>query len=43
MVVATNMRRRELIDPDLNAFYIRMCKIDVETSGKLFGEDYFVQ
>ena len=34
-----NMRRRELIKPDLNSPYTRLCKEDIKPSTKLFGDD----
>ena len=34
-----NMKRRELIKPDLNPPYTRLCKEDIKPSAKLFGED----
>ena len=34
-----NMRRRELIEPDLNSPYTRLCKEDIKPSRKLFGDD----
>ena len=34
-----NMKRRELIKPDLNAPYTRLCKEEIKPSAKLFGED----
>ena len=34
-----NMKRRELIKPDLNPPYTRLCKEEVKLSSKLFGED----
>ena len=34
-----NMKRRELIKPDLNPPYTRLCKEDIKPSTKLFGDD----
>ena len=34
-----NMKRRELIKPDLNPPYTRLCKEDIKPSAKLFGDD----
>ncbi|XP_028417149.1 uncharacterized protein LOC114541424 [Dendronephthya gigantea] len=34
-----NMKRRELIKPDLNPPYTRLCKEEIKPSSKLFGED----
>ena len=34
-----NMRRRELIKPDLNSPYTRLCKEEIKPSTKLFGDD----
>ena len=34
-----NMKRRELIKPDLNPTYTRLCKEEIKPSAKLFGED----
>ena len=34
-----NMRRRELIKPDLNSPYTRLCKEDIKPSTKLFGDE----
>ena len=33
------MKRRELIKPDLNPPYTRLCKEEIKPSAKLFGED----
>ena len=33
------MKRRELIKPDLNSPYTRLCKEDIKPSTKLFGDD----
>ena len=35
-----NMRCRELIKPDLNSLYTRLCKEDIKPSTKLFGDDF---
>jgi NAD-dependent SIR2 family protein deacetylase len=34
-----NMKRRELIKPDLNSPYTRLCKEKIKPSAKLFGEE----
>ena len=34
-----NMKRRELIKPELNSPYTRLCKEDITLSTKLFGDD----
>ena len=34
-----NMKRRELIKPDLNPPYTRLCKDEIKPSTKLFGDD----
>ena len=34
-----NMKRRELIKPELNPPYTRLCKEDIAVSTKLFGDD----
>ena len=34
-----NMKRRELIKPELNPPYTRLCKEDITLSTKLFGDD----
>ena len=34
-----NMKRRELIKPDLNPPYTRLCKEDIKPSTKLFSDD----
>lgn len=34
-----NMKRRELIKPDLNPPYTRLCKEEIKPSTKLFGDD----
>ena len=34
-----NMKRRELIKPDLNPPYTRLCKEDIKPSTKLFGDE----
>jgi hypothetical protein len=34
-----NMKRREVIKPDLNPPYTRLCKEDIKPSSKLFGDD----
>jgi NAD-dependent SIR2 family protein deacetylase len=34
-----NMKRRELIKPDLNPPYTRLCKEEIKPSAKLFGEE----
>ena len=34
-----NMKRRELIKPDLNPPYTRLCKEDIKPSAKLFGDN----
>ena len=34
-----NMKRRELIKPDLNPPYTRLCKEEIKLFTKLFGED----
>ena len=34
-----NMKRRELIKPDLNPLYTRLCKEEIKPSAKLFGEE----
>lgn len=34
-----NMKRRELIKPELNSPYTRLCKEDIAVSTKLFGDD----
>ena len=34
-----NMKRRELIKPDLNPRYTRLCKEDIKLSTKLFGDE----
>ena len=34
-----NMKRREIIKPDLNPPYIRLCKEEIELTTKLFGDD----
>ena len=34
-----NMKRRELIKPELNPPYTRVCKEDIAVSTKLFGDD----
>jgi NAD-dependent SIR2 family protein deacetylase len=33
------MKRRELIKPDLNPPYTRLCKEEIKPSAKLFGEE----
>ena len=34
-----NMKRRELIKPELNPPYTRLCKEEIKTTSKLFGDD----
>ena len=34
-----NMKQRELIKPELNPPYTRLCKEDITLSTKLFGDD----
>ena len=34
-----NMKRRELIKPDLNPPFTRLCKEDIKPSSKLFGDE----
>ena len=34
-----NMKRRELIKPELNPPYTRLCKDEIKPSAKLFGDD----
>ena len=34
-----NIKRRELIKPDLNPPYTRLCKEEIKPSTKLFGDD----
>ena len=34
-----NMRRRELVKPDLNPPYTRLCKEDIKPTTKLFRDD----
>ena len=34
-----NMKRRELIKPDLDPPYTRLCKEDIKPSTKLFGDE----
>ena len=34
-----NMARRELIKPELNPPYTRLCKDEIKPSTKLFGDD----
>ncbi len=34
-----NMTRRELIKPDVNPPYTRLCNEEIKPSAKLFGED----
>ena len=35
-----NKKRRELIKPDLNPSYTRLCKEEIKPSAKLFGEEF---
>ena len=34
-----NMKRRELIKPELNPPYTRLCNEEIKTTSKLFGDD----
>ena len=34
-----NMKRRDLIKPELNPPYTRLCKDEIKTTSKLFGDD----
>ena len=34
-----NMRRRDVIKPDVHSPYTRLCKEDIKSSSKLFGDD----
>ena len=34
-----NMKRRELIKPELNPLYTRLCKVEIKSSTQLFGDD----
>ena len=34
-----NMKRREIIKPDLNPPYTRLCKEEIKSTTKLFGDD----
>ena len=34
-----NIKRRELIKPELNPPYMRLCKEEIKTTSKLFGDD----